>query len=103
VLNAEEANLSRAVRASYRQSLAIAALAQTDSLSDLSVVDQRVARARIEAPEATLGELAEGLDMTRSRVQRALGRIERLARDDLSAVPSGGHASPPAGIGASPG
>lgn len=81
VLNAEEANLSRAVLASYRQSVAIATVMDNGSLSDLSLVDQRVARARVESPEATLGELAEQLDMTRSRVQRALGRIERLARD----------------------
>ena len=90
VLNAEEANLSRAVRASYRQSVAIATLADSDSLSELSVADQRVARARIEAPEATLAELAERLDMTRSRVQRALGRIERLARDELCGVSRAG-------------
>jgi len=83
VLNAEEANLSRAVRASYRQSVAIALLADSDSLTELSVADQRVARLRIEAPEATLTELAERLDVTRSRVQRALARIERLARDEI--------------------
>jgi DNA-binding MarR family transcriptional regulator len=103
VLNAEEANLSRAVRASYRQSLAIAALADSDSLSDLSVVDQRVARARIESPEATLGELAQQLDMTRSRVQRALVRIERLARSDTIPAPSGGLRRTQAGMGATPG
>ena len=103
VINAEEANLSRAVRASHRQSMAIAALAESDSLADLSIPDQRVARARIEAPEATLAELAAQLDMTRSRVQRALGRIERLARDDTSGGPSRGVHGSPAGMGASPG
>ena len=87
VVNAEEANLSRAVRASHRQSVAIAALVARDELSDLSAIDRRVARARMDAPEATLGELAAHLEMTRSRVQRALGRIERLARDDVGAVP----------------
>ncbi len=87
VLNAEEANLSRAVRASFRQSVAIAALMGNGSLSELSIADQRVARARVEAPGATLAELAEQLDITRSRVQRALGRIERLARDEDPATP----------------
>ncbi len=103
VLNAEEANLSRAVRASHRQSVAIATLTEGDSLSVLSVLDQRVARARIDAPEATLAELAGELGVTRSRVQRALGRIERLARDDRSmdapTMPTGSRA----GFGHSPG
>ena len=39
-----------------------------------------VAEARTETPEATLSELAERLAMHRSAVQRALERIERLAR-----------------------
>lgn len=87
VVNAEEANLSRAVRASHRQSVAIAALSQSDGLTALSAPDLRVARARTESPEATLGELAEQLEMTRSKVQRALARIERLARDEQAIRP----------------
>ncbi len=103
VLNAEGANLSRAVRASHRQSVAIAELAQGDSLAELSVLDQRVARARIEAPEATLAELATELGVTRSRVQRALGRIERSARAGHPVETPVGRTTRPAGIGPSAG
>ncbi len=41
-----------------------------------------VADARRETPEASLGELAERLDIHRSAVQRALERMERLAALD---------------------
>jgi DNA-binding MarR family transcriptional regulator len=43
-----------------------------------------VAEARRETPEATLGELAERLELHRSAVQRALERIERLAEEEAS-------------------
>jgi DNA-binding transcriptional regulator WhiA len=91
VLNAEGANLTRAVRASHRQSIAIATLAGGGSLSELSPFDQRVARARVDAPEATLSELAAELGVTRSRVQRSLVRIERVARDDARDTPGDGR------------
>jgi hypothetical protein len=99
VLNAEGANLSRAVRASHRQSMAIAELAEGDALTDLSPLDQRVARARVEAPEATLAELATELGVTRSRVQRALGRIERSARAGHPVEDPARRTSRPAGMG----
>lgn len=79
VRNAEEANLARAVHASHRQVVAIGALAAGEGLGALTPVDRRVAQARLEAPEATLTELAQELGITRSRVQRALARIELLA------------------------
>ncbi len=103
VLNAEGANLSRAVRASHRQSVAIAELAVGDSLTELSVLDQRVARARVEAPEATLAELASELGVTRSRVQRALGRIERFARAERPEEDRADGTMRPAGMRASAG
>ncbi len=87
VLNAEGANLARAVRASHRQTIAIAALAEVGSLGELPTTDQQVARARIEAPDATLADLAQQLGMTRSRVQRSIGRLERLARDEVPSPP----------------
>ena len=80
VFNAEAANLERAVRAASRQLEAIALLEADGRLGRESEVVRRVARARREAPDATFGELALGLGLTRSRVQRALQRLERLAR-----------------------
>jgi WhiA-like protein/LAGLIDADG DNA endonuclease family protein len=79
VLNAESANLQRAVGASGRQVAAIDELEASGELGEQSFVVRSVAEARRETPEATLAELAERLGVHRSAVQRALERIERLA------------------------
>jgi DNA-binding protein WhiA len=80
VLNAESANLSRTVAASFRQLEAIGELADDGRLANEPLRVREVAAARRETPEATIGELAERLSLHRSAVQRALERIERLAR-----------------------
>ena len=79
VLNAESANLQRAVGAAGRQVAAIDELTATGELAEQPYVVRAVAEARRETPEATLSELAERLQIHRSAVQRALERIERLA------------------------
>lgn len=79
VLNAESANLHRAVAAAGRQLDAIAQLDADGRLQDQPYVVRVVADARRETPEATLAELAERLELHRSAVQRALERMERLA------------------------
>ena len=79
VLNAESANLQRAVGAAGRQVAAIEELEASGELAEQPVVVRSVAEARRETPEATLAELAERLGIHRSAVQRALERIERLA------------------------
>ena len=78
-LNAESANLQRAVAASARQLEAIDMVASDGRLSGQPYVVRLVADARREEPEATFTELAERLGLHRSAVQRALERIERLA------------------------
>jgi hypothetical protein len=80
VINAESANLQRAVGAAGRQMAAIEELTASGELASQSYVVRSVAEARRETPEATLGELAERLGIQRSAVQRSLERIERLAR-----------------------
>ena len=80
VLNAESANLTRTVAAAGRQLDAIAALSADGRLAKEAAPVRAVAAARRETPEATLGELADRLAIHRSTVQRALERIERLAR-----------------------
>ncbi|MBI2782440.1 MAG: DNA-binding protein WhiA [Chloroflexi bacterium] len=80
VLNAESANLTRTVAAAGRQLEAIAALNADGRLAEEPGTVRAVAAARRETPEATLGELADRLAIHRSAVQRALERIERLAR-----------------------
>jgi DNA-binding transcriptional regulator WhiA len=82
VINAESANLHRAVGAAGRQLAAIADLDADGRLHDQPYVVRVVAAARRETPEATLGELAERLSLHRSAVQRALERIERLSLNE---------------------
>jgi hypothetical protein len=84
VINAESANLQRAVAASIRQVEAIERLDAAGRLASLSPAALRVAEARREEPEASLTELAERLGVHRSAVQRALERIEWLALHDAA-------------------
>jgi hypothetical protein len=79
VLNAESANLQRAVGAAGRHLAAIGELDVDGRLAEQPYVVRLVAEARRETPEATLAELAERLGLHRSAVQRALERVERLA------------------------
>ncbi|MGA2513617.1 MAG: DNA-binding protein WhiA [Candidatus Limnocylindrales bacterium] len=79
VINAESANLQRAVAAAARQLEAIDALEADGLLAGQPYVVRLVAAARREEPEATLTELAERLGLHRSAIQRALERVERLA------------------------
>ncbi len=82
VLNAESANLQRAVAAAGRQLDAIAVLESDGRLPGQPYTVRLVAEARRETPEATLSELAERLALHRSAVQRALERVERLAEQE---------------------
>lgn len=86
VLNAESANLHRAVGAAGRQLAAIAQLEDDGRLGAQPYVVRLVADGRRETPEATLSELAERLGLHRSAVQRALDRVERLALHDDEGV-----------------
>ena len=79
VLNAESANLQRAVSAAGRQLDAIDTLDADGRLGQQPYTVRLVADARRETPEASLSELAERLELHRSAVQRALERLERLA------------------------
>jgi hypothetical protein len=79
VLNAESANLQRAVGAAGRQIAAIDELEADGRLAEQPYAVRLIANARRGTPEATLAELAERLGLHRSAVQRALERVERLA------------------------
>ncbi len=92
VLNAESANLQRAVAAAGRQLDAIAVLDADGRLPEQPYLVRLVADARRVTPEATLTELAEHLEVHRSAVQRALERIERLAEaEPAPPLPPGGR------------
>lgn len=93
VINAEEANLQRAVAAAGRQIEAIDRLERDGRLSDQPYQVRVIAEARRDVPEATLAELAERLTIHRSAVQRALERIERLALHDDEGIGRRGRRS----------
>ncbi|MCU0505300.1 MAG: DNA-binding protein WhiA [Chloroflexi bacterium] len=100
VINAESANLQRAVAASARQVEAIERLDREGRLGDLPAGTRRVADARRAEPEATLSELAAELGLHRSAVQRALERIESAAlHEDDAARPGRADARPGAARG----
>jgi DNA-binding protein WhiA len=84
VLNAESANLQRAVGAAGRQLDAIAILEADGRLARQPPLVRLVADARRATPEASLADLAERLGAHRSAVQRALERLGRLALDELA-------------------
>jgi hypothetical protein len=96
ILNAESANLQRAVNAAGRQLAAIAELEADGRLRSQPYVVRLVAEARRETPEATLTELADRLAIHRSAVQRALERIESLVlhRETASRPRADGVAEP---------
>jgi len=79
VVNAEHANLRRAVAAAHRQLVDIEALEQRGALDRLPRQTRRVAHARRRSPEATFSELAHNLDLSRGQVQRAFERIGSAA------------------------
>ena len=90
VINAESANLQRAVEAAARQLEAIDTLEADGRLAAQTYLVRVVAQGRRDIPEATFTELAERLELHRSAVQRALARIERLAlhpSDELEVRP----------------
>lgn len=78
-VNAEGANLARAVRASSRQLGAIRTLEAAGLLAGERPPVRAVAQARLASPEASLSDLAAEIDLPRGVVQRSLERIERLA------------------------
>jgi len=74
-VNADAANLARAVDAAREQSDAIRALARTGRLARLPREVRSAAAARLRAPEASLAELAARLDTTKWSVRTRLRRI----------------------------
>ena len=80
LLNAEEANLGRTVRAADRQLRAIDRLEWRGELSRLPDVLRETAARRRRHPDADLDSLAAGLGVSRSAVNHRLRRLVALAR-----------------------
>jgi DNA-binding protein WhiA len=79
VVNAESANLRRAVDAAHRQLAHIDTLERTNGLRRLSRRTRKVVAARRRAPAATFGELATTVGLSRAQVQRAFYELETAA------------------------
>jgi DNA-binding protein WhiA len=86
LLNAEEANLSRTVRAADRQLQAIARLEASGELARLRDALREAAAQRRRQPEADLDTLASSLGVSRSAMNHRLRRLVELAAE--SAAPS---------------
>lgn len=81
LLNAEEANLARTVRAADRQLQAIAELASTGRLERLPRGLREAAAQRRAHPDADLDALSTGLGISRSAVNHRLRRLVEMAED----------------------
>jgi DNA-binding protein WhiA len=75
LVNAESANLARAVASARVQTEAIRALARTGRLAPLPAPLRQTASARLRAPTATLADLARRLDTTKWVVRSRLRRL----------------------------
>jgi DNA-binding protein WhiA len=82
LLNAEEANLGRTVRAADRQLSAIARLEAEGRLAALSASLRETAAVRRRMPEADLDTLGAALGVSRSAANHRLRRLVELARDE---------------------
>jgi DNA-binding protein WhiA len=82
LLNAEEANLERTVRAADRQLAAIATLEAEGRLAGLGVGLREAAAFRRRMPEADLDTLATALGISRSAVNHRLRRLVELALEE---------------------
>jgi DNA-binding protein WhiA len=82
LLNAEEANLARTVRAADRQLAAIARLEADGRLARLGQGLRETAALRRHMPDADLDTLAGSLGVSRSAVNHRLRRLVELASDE---------------------
>lgn len=81
VANCMQSNLDKSVQASVRQIRAIEAIRETVGLDCLDEPLRRVAEARLQDKEASLKELAEGLQVSKSGLNHRLRRLEKIAED----------------------
>lgn len=79
LVNAEEANLARTVRAADRQLAAVARLERSGRLATLGLGLRETAAMRRHMPEADLDTLAGALGVSRSAVNHRLRRLVELA------------------------
>ena len=81
LVNAEAANLGRAVVSGRTQTEAIRSLIRAGRLAQLPAPVQQIARARLRAPTASLSDLADRLDTTKWIVRSRLRRLVEEAAE----------------------
>lgn len=79
LVNCETANLQRTINAAVRQIDNIKIIQQHEEYDDLPKVLKQTAKFRIENPEASLSELAEALQCSRSAINHRMRKLEILA------------------------
>ena len=84
LLNAEEANLGRTVRAADRQLGAIDVLERDGTLARLAPSLRETAATRRRMPDADLDTLASALGVSRSAVNHRLRRLVELTNEERS-------------------
>ncbi|MEP7082897.1 MAG: DNA-binding protein WhiA, partial [Chloroflexota bacterium] len=82
LLNAEEANLDRTVRAADRQLLAIGRLEAQGTLAQLPMALRETAAGRRRMPDADLDTLATAMGVSRSAVNHRLRRLVELGSSE---------------------
>jgi DNA-binding transcriptional regulator WhiA len=82
LLNAEDANLGRTVRAADRQLRAIDQLGADGRLATIAPALRETAAVRRSMPDADLDTLSSSLGVSRSAVNHRLRRLVELARDE---------------------
>lgn len=85
LLNAEEANLDRTVRAADRQLLAIGRLEAQGRLARLPIALREAAAGRRRMPDADLDTLATAMGVSRSAVNHRLRRLVELGSSEEEA------------------
>ncbi len=76
--NCELGNMNKQVNASVSQKLAIEEIDELLGLENLPPQLEQVCRARLAMPEATLGELAEKMSLTKSCINHRIRKIMKI-------------------------
>ena len=79
-VNCDSGNLSKTVNASVQQQDDIETIRLMAGLETLSATLREVAEARISFPQATLGELAETLSVSKSAINHRLRKLTSIAQ-----------------------
>ena len=79
LVNCETANLQRTINAAMKQSENINLLIKYDEYDELPKVLKQTANLRLNNPEASLTELAELLNCSRSAINHRMRKIDALA------------------------